>query len=169
MANYYHEVQYIRKSKFGKLIVFFTLPALGFTIYGIFDKVIDTSSYDNGMFIKLLISLAVIVLLIWVVLSSKLVVEVKNGSIYYTFTPFISEKIIHLSNVKGWGVRPIRPLIEFGGYGWRLTGKSRAYIIAGKFALFLQQDKGKRIVLDTADPDNLQKAVQREWDRIKNK
>ena len=91
--------------------------------------------------------------------------EVKDRAVHYQFKPF-KKKVINFSDLLSWEVKPIKPLFGFGGYGFRITTKSKAYIVNGKNALFLKPKEGKQLVIDTINPDAIKAAMTNEWQRF---
>ena len=92
--------------------------------------------------------------------------EIKDKSVHYQFRPF-KEQVIYFSDLLSWEVKSIKPIFGFGGFGLRITRKSKAYIVNGKNALILKPKKGKKIIIDTINPEGIKEAMTKEWQRFK--
>jgi len=102
-------------------------------------------------------SVPVLVLVLFLVLQLR--TRVDESGVYYRFVP------IHFQVLRiGWEeidrifIRQYRPLAEYGGWGIRLGigGKGKAYNVKGNMGLQIVLKTGKRILIGTQNPDELQ-------------
>ncbi|MEP1093547.1 MAG: hypothetical protein ABJG78_00460 [Cyclobacteriaceae bacterium] len=95
--------------------------------------------------------------------TSKLYVSIDNARIYYRFPPFVSkEKFYSKDDVQQMQVRKYRPILEYGGYGYRRRFRSgRAMNITGNMGLQLVLKNGKKVLIGTQKPDLMKTVVKR--------
>ena len=171
MAFYYQEKQNFRKPGNWIFVSASLLPANGVMIYGLYQQLIlgePWGSEPNRDISLILVTLVIMIfsaVILWLILNIELVVEIKEKAVYYQFRPF-KEKVIDFRDLSSWEVKSNKPIFGIGGFGLRITSKSKTYIVSGKNALFLKPKEGKQIVLDTIDPDGLKAAMTKEWHRF---
>lgn len=142
-------------------------------LYGCYQQLVlgqtwgKTPLSDIGLILITLVVVVISMAIFWMFYSLELIIEIKEKTIHYEFRPFFRTKSIHFSELLDWKVEPINPIRQFGGYGWRITAKYKAYIVSGKNALFLEMKEGRRLVLDTKNPIALTAAITKEWQRFK--
>jgi uncharacterized protein DUF1648 len=71
-----------------------------------------------------------------------------------------SLQFVPAAEIRSWDVRPIDPLRQFGGWGIRGGGATRAYVWGGRRALRLETSRGE-IWLGHDDPDRLAACLER--------
>jgi len=171
MASYYHEKQNFRKPVIWLIVSASMLPVNGVLFYGLYQQLVlgePWGSEPNSDISLIVVTLVVVlfsVTFFWLIISVELVVEIKDQAVYYQFRPF-KENTINFSDLLSWEVKSIKPIFGFGGFGLRITPKSKAYIINGKNALILKPIKGKKIVIDTLNPEGIKAAMTKEWQRF---
>jgi hypothetical protein len=94
-------------------------------------------------------------------LSTVLVVEVREDGLYYRYRPFHRRfHRIPLQSIRRVEARTYRPLLEYGGWGIRCGWKGgKAYTVSGKEGVQLELDDGKRILFGSRDPEGLARAL----------
>jgi len=101
-------------------------------------------------------------LMIWLFLSLKLETEIRKEGIYFRFKPFHRKfKFYPWDNISKYYVRKYRPILEYGGWGIRIgPGKyGKAYNVRGNMGLQLELKNGKRILIGTQKPEELERAL----------
>lgn len=118
---------------------------------------------DEGGIIGLIIAAIVTGGVIVLFFTSKLYVSIDNNHIYYRFPPFVSnEKKLAKEDVKEIYVRKYKPIMEYGGWGYRFRFRSgRAINVAGDMGVQLQLQNGKRLLIGTQKPEEMKHAVRR--------
>lgn len=118
--------------------------------------------------IEVALTFSVIGLVIAVVMiiffSSKLELKISNEGIRYRFPVFLRrEKFISRDEIAAVFVGKYYPLIEFGGWGWRIKrlGNKRAYNVSGNKGLRVTLKSGKLIMFGTQREAELREAVNR--------
>jgi hypothetical protein len=88
--------------------------------------------------------------------------NLKKDGIYVRFFPFqLKFKYYNWSNIKKSYVRQYKPILEYGGWGWRMSisGKGKALSISGNHGLQLELLDDKKILIGTKRPEELTKAL----------
>lgn len=99
---------------------------------------------------------------ILLLLVTQLETSISETGITYRFFPFhIKQKTIQGSTIDKAFVRKYKPLMEYGGWGFRLGifGHGRALNISGNMGLQLVFKNGKRLLLGTKKPGEIEKVL----------
>lgn len=112
-----------------------------------------------GLIIAALVTGAVIALFY----RSKLIISIDSQRLYYKFAPFVSsEKTISQEDVKELRIREYKPILEYGGWGYRISIKNgKALNVSGNMGLQIVFKNGKRLLIGTQKPDLLRQAIRR--------
>lgn len=112
----------------------------------------------------ILILLAVNTLLFLMSIRTRIYKE----GIGVTFFPFIpSERIYRYNTLKGIWVRKYNPLREYGGWGFKGKATNRALNISGNMGLQLEMNDGRRLLIGTKRPEEIERVLHRlETDHI---
>ena len=110
--------------------------------------------------VALLITGVVLLLTGWLLLSMKQVIRINEHGVSYKQGPF-HRKFHQISwgDIQSWKVTKISPFGDFGGWGIRLTGKKKGYIIEGAYGLELVIKPKKIIVFSVKDKIGVEKAI----------
>ena len=101
---------------------------------------------------ELWISLGIFMAVWLLFLAIQINLRVDNDGIQFRFLPFINrQKHIRWSELSVAQVRSSRPLFEFGGWGFRIKHKTRAYTLYGKWGLDITYKDGKRLFIGVKD------------------
>ena len=157
---YYNETQRFRQIWI-YLIILITIGGWGYAVFSSItaEQEIDKAGSDLTMILLSIIPLAMIFLL----LKLKLVTRVRNDGIYFRFFPFHrKEKHIRPDEINTYEVRKYKPITEYGGWGIRVRGGKRgiAYNVSGNMGLQLYLKNGKKMLIGTQKPAELQKAME---------
>lgn len=133
-------------------------------LYGVYTQVLNGQQFgdkpmDNT---QLLIGCGISLLITFFVLSFRLDTQVKSDGIYVRFFPLqLSFRFFPWNNLSECYVRQYNPIAEYGGWGWRLGlfGKGTAYNISGNEGLQLQFKDGKKLLIGTQKPKELQEVI----------
>jgi len=105
-------------------------------------------------------------------LSGNLVTEIWSDGIRYKFPPLIRKlRHIPLSEIASVEVAKYRPLVEFGGWGWRkrLLSRKTAYNVSGRIGIRVTLKKGNQIVFGTRQEEAMKRAVNKMMQQDTNK
>ncbi len=90
----------------------------------------------------------------------NLTIEVHSDGMYYRFFPFhLSFHKIAPEDINGFEVRTYRPIREYGGWGIRYGGKSKAYNVSGNRGVQLELSNGKQLLFGSQRPEELAEAL----------
>lgn len=123
---------------------------------------------SDSTLIVVFISTVVFIVIIFIIVDiHKLEIQVDEGGIRYKFFPYFrSFRTVHKEQIKEIYVRKYRPIMEYGGWGYRLGfARGRAYNIRGRWGLQLTFKDGKKLLLGTQKPIELDKVI----DQVKTK
>lgn len=95
---------------------------------------------------------AAVVMLISALTLSSLTIAVRDAQLSWWFGPGIIRKTVPLSTIVS--AEPTTTSI-FNGWGIHLTGRGWLYNVAGRQAVLVTQQDGKRFLLGTDEPDSL--------------
>ena len=95
---------------------------------------------------------AAVVMMLSAVGGSSLTIAVRDGQLSWWFGPGIVKKTVPLSTIVS--AEPTTTSI-FNGWGIHLTGRGWLYNVAGRQAVLVRQQDGKRFLLGTDEPDSL--------------
>lgn len=96
-------------------------------------------------------------LLIWV---SKLETEVRQDGLYVRYFPFHTHfRRFGAGDLSDYHARKYRPLLEYGGWGIRCGFNGRAYNVSGNEGVQLVFRNGKRLLIGSAKPSELETAI----------
>lgn len=88
--------------------------------------------------------------------------KIDETGITYQFIPFhLNKKGIYWSEVKKVYVRRYNPLLEYGGWGYRIGKSGKAYNAKGNQGIQLELKNGKKLLLGTQKPKEAQQVIDR--------
>lgn len=131
------------------------------TLGGIVLNLIQDQNTDS--FVGLIIGSTVCGAIVMLFVYSKLEVSIDQSNIYYRYFPFVAkEKKLSKGDIKEVYVREYRPVMEYGGWGYRISmGNGKALNVSGDIGLQLVLKDGKRLLLGTKKKDALERAIQK--------
>lgn len=83
---------------------------------------------------------------------------ITSEGIEIAFRPFSSRRIFR-SEIKKAYVRKYSPIGEYGGWGYRIGSKGKAYNVSGEFGLQLELNSGESILVGTQHPEILEELM----------
>ena len=96
-------------------------------------------------------------LLLW---AMKQIVRIDTNGVSYKQSPFHRKfQYIPWGDIKDWKVTKMNAFSDFGGWGIRMTGKKKGYIIEGEHGLELTTSAKKLIVLSIKDKIAVEKVM----------
>lgn len=119
---------------------------------------------DTGLIITSLLILAILIVTGLLLFGSKLVIEVSNKSLQFTFKPFINKPIKYFkSDIERYEIREYKPIKEYGGWGIKqgIKGIGKAFNVKGKIGLQLYLTNGKKVLIGTQRGDALNRAMKK--------
>jgi hypothetical protein len=150
------------------IIMLLTSITAGILCWGIVQQIILGKPYgnipvsDSYLLITGIFPLIIVLVVDWLLIKAKLITEISGNSIRYKFYPFIQrDKTIYWEEVEKAYVRKYKPICEYGGWGIRfgIGGKGRALNMKGKYGLQLEFKNGKKLLIGTQKPEELEKLL----------
>ena len=102
------------------------------------------------------------VCILFLFLTARLETEINENGIYYKFIPFHFKRYkIDWTDVEKAIVRKYKPISEFGGWGIRIwLGYGKAYNVSGNKGLQIELKNGKRLLIGTQKPEEIEYILQ---------
>lgn len=165
----YEETQKLDK-RFFALVIIITIMIIAPLWYGFFYQIVLGNEWgnepmsDSGLTLLVFIITIFCVLILLFAWSHTLKILIDQGTIRYLFNPYInSYKTVHRDQIKMVYVRKYKPVLEYGGWGYRFGfHKGKAYNIWGRWGLQLEFNDGKKLLLGTQNPGELERIIE-EW------
>lgn len=110
---------------------------------------------------ELLFFIALMLLINLLFAMMRLESTIDEEGIHYRFFPFIGMRTIRWDEISEVQVRKYNPLLEYGGWGIRigLFGKGGALNVSGNMGLQINMKNGKRLLIGTQKPEELEKVI----------
>lgn len=106
--------------------------------------------------IEVWISLGIVLLVSLLFFSINLKLRIDPEGIQLSFPPFVNkQKQIRWSELSSAYVRRSNPLREYGGWGYRMKYKKRAYTLYGKWGLEITYKDGKSLFIGVQKHEEL--------------
>ena len=172
MRVYFKEKQRFDNPLILILVILGLGSAVGVVGFGMFRQLAtgepwgDNPMSDTGLIITFLVVLAVAVFIFGLLFSLTLHTEIRQNGIRFRFPPLIRNwKEISKENIKHYEVRKYNPILEYGGWGIRVSlRKGKAYNIKGNIGLQLILTGNKKVLIGTQKGNDIGAAM----DRIMN-
>lgn len=127
--------------------------ANGNLLYGCYRQLILNIPFGNNPANDTwLVIITMITILITVGIGLlKLDTYIDKTAIYVRFLPFQQNyKVFSWDNIESYEIRRYNPIMEFGGWGYRLTAKrKKAYSMYGRIGLELKMVNGRVVLIGT--------------------
>lgn len=109
--------------------------------------------------VSILIAFIPLILLVGLLLLFRLKTKITETGINLSFIPFIINKWILWEDITAAYVRVYKPIREYGGWGLRFGLKGTAYNVKGNNGLQLILKNGKKILIGTQKPNDIQRVL----------
>lgn len=121
----------------------------------------DETLYRD-QFIGMAVAMTAMVIALFFLRMSELITYVKSDGIHYRFPPFLSRwQHIDKEHLKTYAIIKYSPLMEYGGWGYRVGFKGKALNVRGNMGIKLNYGKSKSLLIGTQKPDDLHRAMAR--------
>ncbi len=146
--TYFHEEQQFRASWIWVLLIIIDLPlAISLALGRI----------GPGTLVGLLVPWLVTALF----LAAKLVVDVDRDKIRISFHFLWPTRRIPIAKVRGARAAEYNSLLDYGGWGVRLSWKGWAFNTGGAEGVLVETNDGKRVMIGSKRPQELEAAIAR--------
>lgn len=163
----YGEVQYSRQWWLWLVAGVSPIIIIALAVYAVYVQIILGKPFGNKPIsdTALIIVAACIILfdiaLLALVLTSKLITEVRRDGLYIRYFPFhLSFHKIPLENLDKAEPLTYSPLGEYGGWGIRYTRNGKAYNPLGNRGVKITYKDGTHILIGSQRPEELAEAIQ---------
>lgn len=147
----------------GLVVILFSLTTFVISAYKTNSMQPESAVPDgNSLFWGFGVSFVILAGILYFMVNSKLTTEIWTDGIRYSFPPLLRrERFIPLSEIKGAEVQKYKPIMEFGGWGWRVKFISRktAYNVSGNKGLRVFKIDGSQVLFGTRQSEELSNAV----------
>lgn len=143
------------------IIIIIAIPLI-VTVWGVVQQVILGKPFGNNPAPDwaVLLTLLIPILLILFFFRLTLHTRIDKNGIIYRFAPIQrKERWIKWSDVKEAHVRKYKPIAEYGGWGFRNGRSGKALNTSGNMGLQIVFTDGKRLLLGTGKPEELERAL----------
>jgi hypothetical protein len=124
-------------------------------------ELIESSDADELIY-PLVIFAGIYVVIIWLFLKMKLLVEITQNEIRFRFPPLSYKwKSINRIEIERFEVRTYKPVWEYGGWGIKGSTRNRAYNVKGNIGLQLYLKDSKKVLFGTQQKQAIQFAMER--------
>ena len=164
----YKEEQSFRQSIIPWIMLLSILVAIGGFGVSLYQQLYLGKPYgdepvsDNSLIWGSIISFVVMSGAFIFILSGRLETEIWSDGIRYKFPPLIRKsRHINLNEIVTVDVAKYRPIIEFGGWGWRrrLISRKTAFNVSGSIGVRVTLKNGSQILFGTQKQDEMKRAV----------
>ena len=169
MSASFREVQGFRQWWLWVLLLVTALGTVGLFGYGIYVQVIqgtpwgDNPMSDTGLIVTGVATTALTVGLAALLLSARLITEVRSDGLHIRFFP-MRWKAIPYESMASYQARTYHPIRDYGGWGIRWGREGKAYIVSGNQGLQLLLNDGRKVLIGSQRSQELEAAV-RTWKR----
>jgi len=157
---------FIEKQRFNQWWVWILLMAVaGAFVWGFVQQVIMGIPFGNNPAPDIMVgfALAIIIGLIIFFRIITLHTRVDARGVSWRFSPLHrKEKHISWEEINKAEVMKYHPILDYGGWGYRLGIAGKAYSVAGKYGLKLILHNGKKLLIGTQKPDEMKRILQQQ-------
>jgi hypothetical protein len=164
---YFEENQRFNQPWVWILMIGITTITLGGLVYSSIinltgNENVNTETDVNALIFALVFTFIVFVAIYWLLLTVRLYTRVENDGIHYRFPPIINKwKHISKAELKSFQVRKYSPIMEYGGWGYRIRKNGKALNVRGNMGLDMEMNDGKKLLIGTQKPEELKLALQK--------
>ena len=168
---YFNETQYINSPVLKVLVITASIGALAPLLVACYRQLVLDQPWGQqpttnlGLLLITLSMLIILVVVNLLIFNSKLETKITAREILYRYRPFVYNwKGISPRDIESAALRTYNAWKEYGGRGFKfryLGAKGRAITMGGNQGLQLQFKNGKKLLLGTQRPSELQVALRK--------
>jgi hypothetical protein len=153
------QMLYQETQRFNQWWIKILLFALNFYLFILIFYLIDQIKNNGDLSSLFMIFILIITEAFFMTINLK--TQIYKDNINISFFPFFKNKLINFLELDKYYVRKYNPIAEYGGWGFRLGvfGKGRAYNIRGNMGLQLEFKNGKKLLIGTQSPKELEEVL----------
>lgn len=175
---YFNEEQSLRNSPVMWIIDAVFIVDILVSIWGLYQQTVLEKPFGNhpasNAHLELVFGLTFFVMVVIIVLGMRtsLIAIIDGKGIRFRFTLLMKEKFIPKEDISRYEVRKYKPVLEYGGWGYRkrnrnlFKGKKAgvAYNVKGNMGLQLYLKDGAKILIGTQKPAGVERAMKKLMD-----
>ena len=158
-AVLFEEVQYF--SRFWLTIIL--APLIVFSWYAFFKQIIGGVPFGQRPAPNIVILILWILMgwgLPYILLAGRLITQVRCDGVYIKLYPFqFKFKKIPFEDITAVKPKTYRPIMEYGGWGYRIGKTSNAFTVKGNMGVLIERKEGKAILIGSQKPESLAQAI----------
>jgi len=107
-------------------------------------------------------SLIIVSLVVIFILLVRFKTKIDENGVYYQYYPInFNEKFIPWSDISKCFIRKYHPILEYGGWGYKMSpfGRGRVLNVKGNMGIQLEFKNGKKLLLGTQSAEVVEKAL----------
>lgn len=165
----FEETQVFRQKALWILLTLITGGSIVLFGIALFNQVITNEQFgdkpisDGALFVGFILVIGFAIFLSWFFYSIKLETKIEDTNIKYKFWPFIRDyKTIPVQSIYSIEVEKYRPIMEYGGWGYRFSMKGRGLClnVSKNKGLRIKMKDGFELLLGTQKPEELAVVVE---------
>ncbi len=168
-TTYFYEQQRMLQPWLWVLALAASLVLIGIPAYGLYTQLVLGQPFgqhpmsDAGFIILAVFAFLIAIGLPWLLYSAHLTVWVSDEYIHIRYFPFVRKRI-PLRHIDHAGVRVYHPILEYGGWGVRMSlrGRGWAFTVGGNRGVQLHFKSGKRMLIGSQKPAELLNAIRQQ-------
>ncbi|MFW5701976.1 MAG: hypothetical protein ACOCX7_03420 [Bacteroidota bacterium] len=173
MMPMYEEVQRYKQPWLWGIVIFAALlPVVIMALYffpelGVFPDMHQRTADRDALLWGLIVALVFGALLLWLFSMARLETVIAGDSIYFRYFPFnLKMKRIRVGDISAYEIRRYSPIMQYGGWGirWGMS-HGMAYNVSGNIGLQITTSQGKKIMIGTQRPEDLEKALKKLFEK----
>jgi hypothetical protein len=141
---HYIEIQTYRQNP----LIYLALAAL-LLLASLFVYLLRQSQYPSA------VGLGLLFLVLALIAFGKITTTVTETAVYLRYLPLVPQYRISFQQIKEVYRQEVNPLADFGGYGFRVRGRTRALLIQGSSAVAFVRHSGSTFLLGSQEPEKL--------------
>jgi len=154
---------FIEKQRFNQkwLLALIAIPVV-IASWGLIQQLILEKPFGNkpasdlGLILSFLVPGLLVIFVLILTLNTKID---KNGISYQFWPVHRKEQLIKWEEVSRAYVRKYKPILEYGGWGFRTGRKGRALNTSGNIGLQIEFVSGKKLLIGTHKPEELARVL----------
>ncbi|MCB0702684.1 MAG: hypothetical protein R2863_01380 [Candidatus Kapaibacterium sp.] len=165
----FEETQVFRQKILWLLLLVITGGSIVLFSIAIYNQIISNEQFgdkpisDSALIIGFLLVIGFAIFLSWFFYSIKLEIRISEEKLQYKFWPFIRDfKNISFNNIQSIELEKYRPIMEYGGWGYRFSMKGRGLClnVSKNMGLRIKMKDGFELLLGTQKTDELYPIVE---------
>jgi len=154
----FYEVQQVRRTWMWLLLI---VAYTGLGMIAIRHLFYYSAESEGLLTLSSVLFVALILALVAVfIYHSRLITEIGDRGIFYCFSPLqLQRRFIAWEDLEEVYIREYDAISEYGGWGLKFGSGGKAYTVKGKYGIQLQTVDGRKILIGTQRPIELERLI----------